>query len=74
MRVRKEFKEAFDRQSRINEYANRRDAVHSCKNELNELTKKFNEGDSTVLSRIRDLFDIIDYHEEWMKRNLDAIK
>ena len=74
MTIRREIKEAQMLNDRINELYNRRIFLRNCKDELLNLEKKFRAGDKTVASRIRELFDIIDKHNEWIARNLPIIK
>lgn len=74
MTIRKEFLRSHDLNDRINEYQTQKVFLHANLDELNVLQKKLREGDTSVMTRIKELFDLVDEKRAWISRNLPIIK
>lgn len=71
---RKYIKNARELQARIDEMHTKKVFLNNNRNELNALRAKLADGDTTVVPRIRELFDIIDEEKAWIDTNEKIIK
>ena len=67
-------KNARDLQARIDELHTRKVFLNANSDELAVLRKKLDAGDTSVVPRINELFDLIDNAREWIKTNEKIIK
>lgn len=74
MTIRKQEAQKQELATRINEYSTVRTFLHANKDELNKLQEKLRSGDISVLPRVKELFDLIDEKNTWIKNNLPIIK
>ena len=74
MTIRREFLASHDLNDRINELQTQRTFLHANLDELNVLQAKLRKGDSSVIGRVHELFDLIDEKRAWIKRNIPIIK
>lgn len=74
MTMRKTEARAIDLCDRVNELSLRRTLLGSCRNELNDKKALLAKGDTSVMPRIKELFDLIEMHNAWIERNLPIIQ
>lgn len=74
MTIRKSVLRSHDLNDRINEYQTQKLFLHANLDELNVLQQKLRDGDTSVMARVKELFDLVDEKRAWIKRNLPIIK
>lgn len=74
MTIRREVLESHDLNDRINELQTQKLFLHANLDELNKLQEKLRSGDKSVMSRVKELFDLIDEKRTWIARNTIIIR
>ena len=74
MTIRREVLESHDLNDRINELQTQKLFLHANLDELNKLQEKLRGGDKSVMSRVKELFDLIDEKRTWIARNTIIIR
>ena len=74
MTIRKEVLKSHALNDRINELQTQKVFLNANLDELNKLQMKLRNGDHSVMSRVNELFDLIDEKRKWISDNTKLIK